>query len=183
MKKLLLSLLAFSLTVGLYMTIGPGKQQGKQLKELVQIQTGTWQPRKASRSQGCQLKNKQSLPDPQCTPGSAAPSARSLLCLDAELKRQPSKKPSKKLTRRIKKAYRVKGGQWQINLLIPARLGGKANQANLWPIKKRLRNKKQRVEIKLWREMCAGSVSLNQAQKQIADNWKTANQNKPKKQQ
>ena len=61
-----------------------------------------------------------------------------------------------------------------IDQLVPLGLGGTNDRANVWPELKGLAQKKDRIESLLQAQVCAGVVSLAEAQKRIASNWPSA---------
>jgi hypothetical protein len=65
-------------------------------------------------------------------------------------------------------------GQYEVDHLISLELGGSNDIANLWPEPADPRpgfHEKDRVENALHDRVCAGSISLADAQRQIATNW------------
>jgi hypothetical protein len=65
-------------------------------------------------------------------------------------------------------------GRYVIDQLVPLGLGGTNDQANVWPELKALAQKKHRIESLLQAQVCAGVVSLAEAQQRIAVNWPSA---------
>lgn len=58
--------------------------------------------------------------------------------------------------------------------LIPRELGGADAVANLWPQQWADAHKKDRLENWLHREVCAGRLTLEAAQREIVENWPAA---------
>ena len=78
----------------------------------------------------------------------------------------------------VKEILRVKG-----NRLISTELGGSIARTNLWPqpTKGRLNAPaKNRTEAYLFRLVCAGKLSLRQAQVKLAKNWVAAYRSLPR---
>lgn len=59
--------------------------------------------------------------------------------------------------------------------LVSLELGGAPKEPrNLWPERPRSPNPKDKVENRLRREVCKGTLSLARAQHEIATDWRTA---------
>lgn len=126
------------------------------------------------------------LPDRTCTPGQTDPRVtqgdlRTTVCRRGYT---ASVRPPKEVTHQIKLQVTrdygiatVPFSQIELDHLIPLSLGGASTLRNLWP---ELRNgranagDKDVVEQALQHEVCAGRLSLEQAQRAIATNWQTA---------
>lgn len=83
----------------------------------------------------------------------------------------------KALAARIWKRYGIRGNRrrrFQLDLLIPAQLGGVTDTANVWPLPRRDVPRKDAAEIAVLAQVCAGKVPLTDAQHWFADNWTTA---------
>lgn len=63
------------------------------------------------------------------------------------------------------------GPAWEIDHLIPRELGGSNAPANLWPQPISEARMKHRLEKRLHREVCGGSLDLWEAQRCIATDW------------
>jgi hypothetical protein len=67
-------------------------------------------------------------------------------------------------------------GKWEIDHLISRELGGADDVKNLWPQlytgKPWNARMKDRVENRLHKEVCAGTIMLEQAQEEIASDWR-----------
>ena len=73
-------------------------------------------------------------------------------------------------------------GQYEIDHYVPLSLGGSNEITNLWPEPAEPRpgfKEKDRVELYLYREMCAGRISLNDARTKIWTDWHAVYQNLP----
>lgn len=134
---------------------------------------------------GCsiQFTNGQPLPDPRCTPGATNPAVTqatlsSTVCVPgfSSSIRPPSSYTSL-LKRRQMSAWRIPGAAWQVeeDHLIPLALGGAPSDSrNLWPQPGGIPNKKDALEQRLYRLVCAGKVPLAEAQQAIAGDWPSA---------
>jgi hypothetical protein len=61
---------------------------------------------------------------------------------------------------------------YEYDHLISLELGGAPNDArNLWPEPGKIPNRKDKVENRLHREVCAGKITLLAAQREIAKRW------------
>jgi hypothetical protein len=61
-----------------------------------------------------------------------------------------------------------------IDLLIPASLGGTSTRKNLWPLRRVGRAglvQERAMEARLFAEVCAGRLPLDQAQNLVRQNW------------
>jgi hypothetical protein len=62
-------------------------------------------------------------------------------------------------------------GEWEIDHLIPLCLGGADEAANLWPQHEATYRAKDRLEVRACREVCAGRLSLSDAQGWFLGDW------------
>ncbi len=62
-------------------------------------------------------------------------------------------------------------GEWEIDHLVPLCLGGADEAANLWPQNQATYRKKDRLEARACREVCAGRLSLSEAQGWFLGDW------------
>lgn len=171
-KFLLFSALVWCAGAG-YVFLGPGKQQLQTLRSQAAMEMGVWRPEKASRSSGCSTDGL--LPDPACTPGALRTADRTSLCLPRDLSSPARGAVSREEWSEVMRAYGVKRLRGvSINRLIPLSLGGSDQQANLWPIKNKFISNKRKVERRLLRRVCAGSISLARAQQGLSENWTQA---------
>ena len=123
------------------------------------------------------------LPDTSCTPGAISPAVKqsnihSTICRSGYSK---SVRPSESITEREKQASMAAYGDtdsarhYEYDHLVSLELGGATNDArNLWPEPGGSPNVKDRIENRLHRLVCAGSVTLSSAQSQIAHDWAKA---------
>ena len=120
------------------------------------------------------------LPDARCTPGAVDPRVtqadiRLTICRRGYTRtvRPPEwvTYPEKRASMR---AYGDHGRThaYEYDHLIPLELGGAPNDTrNLWPEPGASPNLKDRVETRLRERVCAGTLSLASAQRQIARDW------------
>ena len=120
------------------------------------------------------------LPDARCTPGAVDARVRedniySTICRRGYTRtvRPPSEETGRE-KRMSMTAYGDAGepSAYEYDHLIPLSLGGAPNDArNLWPEPGASPNPKDRLESRLRRAVCRGSLPLGSAQRQIAENW------------
>jgi hypothetical protein len=120
------------------------------------------------------------LPDRRCTPGVADPAVTqaniaTTICRPGYTK---TVRPPESVTRPEKlasmKAYGDAGSPhaYEYDHLISLELGGAPNDLrNLWPEPGASPNPKDRVENRLHKLVCAGSMTLATAQRKIATDW------------
>ncbi len=124
------------------------------------------------------------LPDVNCTPGSVDPNVtqaniQQTICVSGYTK---TVRPLVSFTNNLKKEQIVAYGYFDTNMhdyeedhLISLELGGApADPKNLWPEPGGSPNPKDHIENVCHKKICDGTLSLAQAQKQIATNWPTA---------
>ncbi len=121
------------------------------------------------------------LPDPQLTPGAAFTDAtRQEICVLGYAKR--IRAVPAKVKQQVYREYGIRKhqpGEYEVDHLIPLELGGSNHIANLWPeLYQGPHNahNKDKLEDFLHQQVCAGNVSLEQAQQQIKTNWIAAYQ-------
>ena len=129
----------------------------------------------------CQMRGR--LPDPICTPGSIDPAVTdanvaSTICVSGYT---ATIRPSSSYTGSLKRQQMVEYGftdslsAHEEDHLISLELGGAAaDPTNLWPEPGASPNDKDRIENFLRSAVCAGRISLSDAQKRIATDWTTA---------
>jgi hypothetical protein len=135
-----------------------------------------------ARTSGCRLQG--SLPDPACTPGAVVNLTHDQVCA-ADFQGDTNGGTGAP-AEQVLKAYAINSAaatQYHIDQLVPAVLGGSNDLANLWP--QPLNSppayaEKNRLEQYLRDQVCAGKISLGDAQRQIALNWLAAYQQMPK---
>jgi hypothetical protein len=127
-----------------------------------------------TKTAGCVARG--GLPDPACTPGAIRPGVTV-----AEVCTPGSSSAVRNVTTAEKdRVYTEYGitkhpaGAYEIDHLISLELGGSNEIANLWPeaaTPKPGFHEKDRVENYLHAEVCAGRMSLAEAQREIATDW------------
>lgn len=136
--------------------------------------TGAYQFGVQTKTTGCQAKN--ALPDPGCTPGAIFPNAtKDQICQSGYASSVRDVPQSRK-----DQAYASYGiashlpGQYEVDHLVSLELGGSNDISNLWPEAASPTpgfHEKDKVENYLHDQLCSGSISLHDAQVQIATNW------------
>jgi hypothetical protein len=121
-----------------------------------------------------------SRPDPDCTPGALNPAVTqgtigSTICVEGWTE---TVRPAESITEQEKAASMAAYGEsgsldhYEYDHFVPLELGGATNDPrNLWPQPGASPNPKDAVENGLRQEVCAGQVSLAEAQHQIVTNW------------
>jgi hypothetical protein len=71
----------------------------------------------------------------------------------------------------IEPPQRPSRSEWEIDHLIPLCLGGADEAANLWPQNQATYREKDRLEAHACREVCAGRLSLSEAQGWFLRDW------------
>lgn len=127
-----------------------------------------------TRSSGCQVNGP--LPDSACTPGDILPKATTeKICQPGYASSVRDVTESEK--QRVYEAYGIAShtpGQYEVDHLVSLELGGSNDISNLWPEPASPKpgfHEKDKVENYLHDEVCAGKISLANAQLQIATNW------------
>jgi hypothetical protein len=130
------------------------------------------------------------LPDPKCTPGAINPAvtAATLRTTICKAGWTATVRPPVSITNKEKRASMQAYGDgsrtssFEYDHLVPLELGGAVNDArNLWPepdypVRSGFYlNPKDRLERTLNRRVCAGTMSLAQAQRAIAIDWVSTN--------
>lgn len=127
------------------------------------------------KSAGCQ--SKEPLPDSGCTPGAIFEDAvKEEICVPGYSKkvRNVSQKTKKKVFEMYGIEYPQPFGSYEVDHLIPLSLGGNNDLANLWPkVADPILGfwEKNIAANYLHKEVCQGQISLNAAQKQMAQDW------------
>ncbi len=116
------------------------------------------------------------FPDKLCTPGDIFPNvAAAIVCVPGYTKtvRAVTTRDKVNIEREYNIVYNSKVDQ-EIDHLVPLELGGNNDYSNLWPefaVPLPGYHQKDVVENYLHRQVCAGKMSLLQAQVYIATNW------------
>lgn len=126
------------------------------------------------KTSGCQVEN--GLPDFTCTPGAIlADATKEKICTPGY------SKSVRNVSESVKKAayeeYGItthKTGDYEVDHLISLELGGSNDISNLWPEDSRVAlgsHQKDKVENYLHDQVCAGAITLEQAQALISQKW------------
>lgn len=136
-----------------------------------------------TKTSGCVSVN--GLPDSACTPGAIFPDATTeQICAPGYSKNVRNVPDSVK--EQVYSEYGIKSrapGQYEVDHLISLELGGSNDIANLWPEPAEPRpgfHEKDKVENYMHDQVCSGTVTLQQAQVEIAKNWLAIFQRLPK---
>lgn len=114
-------------------------------------------------------------PDPRLTPGAVATTDADIVCHPGYAR--SARHTSGKLKSFVYREYGVdrRSGHYEIDHLIPLSLGGADTAANLWPESWDTRPwnaaRKDELELYLHGAVCAGRMPLDQAQREIAEDW------------
>lgn len=116
------------------------------------------------------------LPDPKVTPGATRPDATTQsVCHGGSTKKfRNTTSAMKANSYKAYGAVKVKGKCCEVDHLISLELGGADDPKNLWPEPYEPRpgaHEKDTVENFLHAEVCAGHLTLAEAQKEISTNW------------
>jgi hypothetical protein len=127
-----------------------------------------------TKTSGCQAHD--ALPDSACTPGAIIASAtKSAICVSGYARTVRNVPESEKT-----QDYQEYGithhttGQYEVDHLVSLELGGSNDIANLWPEAASPTpgfHQKDQVENYLHDQVCKGTISLQEAQTEIATNW------------
>jgi hypothetical protein len=112
------------------------------------------------------------MPDPSLTPGTIRPLAVQQICTIKWGKDR--RHVTAKMKKQVCEAYKAEncpGKEWEIDHLISRELGGADDVKNLFPQPIKEAHEKDRIENWLHRQVCAGKISLEDAQKGIAGDW------------
>lgn len=139
-----------------------------------------------TKSSGCQTN--EPFPDSACTPGAIiATATKDQICTPGYSKSVRNVPAQEK--QEVYNEYGIAShspGQYEVDHLISLELGGSNDISNLWPEAAEPRpgfHEKDMVENYLHAQVCSGSLSLQQAQQEIAKNWLQVYQNTPNIQQ
>lgn len=130
-------------------------------------------------SGSCHTRDAGQLPDPRCTPGSYDPSVTAAQLCAPGYTTRTYRPPSSETTHAkwidIVPAYGLPASfHGELDHLVSLELGGSNDESNLWPEAGSIPNPKDAVENRLHDEVCAGTISLRAAQREIASDWETA---------
>jgi hypothetical protein len=132
-----------------------------------------WTPPDPARTAGCHVNGL--LPDAACTPGGVQTTDLRIVCHTAT---QGRRQVSRELRRRVFEAYGLPphepSGAYEVDHLVPLELGGSNAMANLWPEPAPGFHDKDQVENTLHARVCSGAMTLDDAQRAIAQDWTKA---------
>ena len=127
-----------------------------------------------TKTSGCQAHN--ALPDSACTPGAIlSTGTKEAICVSGYARTVRNVTESEKI-----QDYDEYGithhtsGEYEVDHLVSLELGGSNDISNLWPEAASPSpgfHEKDKVENYLHDQVCNGSISLQQAQTEIATNW------------
>jgi hypothetical protein len=136
-----------------------------------------------TKTSDCVSKN--SLPDSACTPGAIFSDATvDQICKSGYSSQVRNVTDSEKNA--VYAEYGIthhSAGEYEVDHLISLELGGSNDIANLWPEPAEPRpgfHEKDKVENYMHQQVCSGSISLPDAQAQIANDWLAIYQRMPK---
>ncbi len=116
------------------------------------------------------------LPDPACTPGAIFPEAtKEQICVSGYS--QTVRNVSTQLKKQVYEEYGIAShqpGEFEVDHYISLELGGSNDISNLWPEPASPKpgfHEKDEVENYLHDQVCAGKMSLQDAQSIISTNW------------
>jgi hypothetical protein len=127
-----------------------------------------------AKTAGCVAVN--GLPDSGCTPGAIMPATtKAQICVSgysSTVRHVPSS-----VKNAVYAEYGIAShlaGEYEVDHLISLELGGSNDIANLWPEAANPTpgfHQKDAFENQLHAEVCAGTISLDEAQREIATDW------------
>jgi hypothetical protein len=136
-----------------------------------------------TKTSGCVAQN--GLPDPACTPGAVVGVSKEQVCVPGYS--SEVRDVSERVKNEVFAEYGITShaaGEYEVDHLVSLELGGANDIANLWPEPADPRpgfHEKDKVENYLHAQLCNGSISLKDAQTQIAGNWLAVYQRLPAK--
>ncbi|MBI3626880.1 HNH endonuclease [Candidatus Uhrbacteria bacterium] len=149
-------------------------QSGQQIKKLHRLAQTAGPLGQRNKSQNCQVRG--SMPDPDCTPGAIFPEAtKQEVCTSGYSKKV--RKVSTKTKSQVYTSYGVtshKTGEYEVDHFISLELGGSNEMANLFPEAAEPKpgfHQKDEIENYLHEQLCAGHISLKEAQALIGQKW------------
>jgi hypothetical protein len=132
-----------------------------------------WTPPAPTKVEGCRVDGL--LPDRACTPGAVATTDLDAICHTSTRGRRVVARDAR---RRVFAAYGIAPhqppGAYEMDHLVPLELGGSNAIANLWPEAAPGFHDKDQVENTLHARVCSGAMNIDEAQRAIAADWRTA---------
>lgn len=132
-----------------------------------------YHPGVRTKTTGCAVAGP--YPDTACTPGAVLTTDVQAICAKGYSKSVRNVPQSEKNA--VYAEYGIKthaSGEYEVDHLISLELGGSNDIANLWPEAAKPQpgfHEKDQVENELHDQVCAGKLSLADAQRQIATDW------------
>ncbi len=123
------------------------------------------------------------LPDRSCSPGAYSPRLTKAVICSSRFRRRKLRRVSRSEKHVVQREYGLPTGSYSralvIDHIVPLRLGGTNNVANLFPEEYAFAGHspgyviKNRLDRRLYTRVCAGRVSLRAAQRHIGANWES----------
>jgi hypothetical protein len=155
------------------------------------VVVGAWNGDKTSgpklKAQSCTLKpsrpvdGKYAQPDPRCTPGATTAditdlNTKTTVCSSTYLATlKPDPKVLATASADVLAAYGLtaKKAAYDVQFLIPLRLGGAFDERNMWPVEKGTPTSRYKatVDRKLAQSLCGGTGGVKSAQSLLAARW------------
>ena len=141
---------------------------------------GAWTPPHATQLDHCLYQHAGDgafLPDPYCTTGATNPGLDTAKLCAPDFRTGPYRNVPQAEKDAVYAAYGVSGhhaGAFEVDHLVSLELGGANDQTNLWPQPADPRpgfHEKDQVENYLHQQVCAGALTLADAQRRIATDW------------
>jgi hypothetical protein len=136
-----------------------------------------------TKTAGCKAAG--GLADGACTPGAIiATATKEQICVSGYARNVRNVTDAEK--NQVYDEYGIKThgtGEYEVDHLISLEIGGSNDIANLWPEAAEPRpgfHEKDQVENYMHDQVCAGAISLSEAQAQIATNWLAVYNRMPK---
>ena len=124
-----------------------------------------------------------SLPDRRCSPGAYSSRLTKAVICSSRFHRGKLRRLSRSEKHAVEREYGLPAGSYrralEIDHIVPLRLGGSNNIANLFPQEYAFANHspgylaKDKLDTRLHTLVCAGRIGLRTAQRRIAANWET----------
>jgi hypothetical protein len=114
------------------------------------------------------------MPDPVLTPGLVRPLSRTQICATAW--GRDRRHVTARMRRTVAQAYgltvQAMSACCELDHLIPRSMGGADDPRNLWPQPWPDARQKDRLEVYMDKAVCAGRVSLREAQEMFRTDWR-----------